>query len=127
MNDDDRGADEVTQLHPGGAVVVTRGSDTHAPGTPGSLRTVAGIYLRTYAGGHLVRLLENDSLATKGYCMWRGDKGTWKRVEPRPDIKLERRICLRCDGDGFIMVDLFDGGNYDCAECPVCKGTGREK
>jgi len=117
--------DEAQALSFGDVVSVTRGSEQISPGMPGCLRTVVGVYLRQIGEHqHFVRLLEDDKLATNGYCTHRGDKGTWTRVRAL-GTHCDPPFCMRCDGDGFVMRDCGNGGDYEAVECPVCKGSGR--
>lgn len=61
-------------------VIVTRGSEGNAPGTPGCLREVRGVYVGASGPNRLVRLLEDDPLDSCGPPIgWTrtGDVGHW--------------------------------------------------
>jgi hypothetical protein len=61
----------------GDLVVVHRGSPGNPPGAPGSLREVKGVLIGALGPQKLVRLLQDDPLATVGYCTKKGEKGWW--------------------------------------------------
>jgi len=69
----------------GTAVLVRRGSRGNLAGTPGCLRSVRGIYVGAYGNCAIVRLLEDDPLATVGYCTKAGDVGQWSDSCVSPD------------------------------------------
>ena len=60
----------------GTVVYVQRGSE-RLRGKPGGLRVVRGVLIGAQGHGRRVRLIENDRLATVGYCTKRGDVGWW--------------------------------------------------
>jgi hypothetical protein len=68
----------------GTPVLVTRGGSNPA-GTPGCTREVRGILVGAI-GKHtrIVRLTQDDPLATCGYCLHSGDIGHWSTSAIRP-------------------------------------------
>lgn len=66
-------------------VIVTRGGSPPI-GTPGCTREVKGIYIGGKGGySRLVRLIEDDPLATCNYCTKKGDVGSWSPSVVRED------------------------------------------
>ena len=60
----------------GTVVYVTRGGGAPA-GTPGCQRSVRGVLVGARGCNRRVRLLQDDPLATVGYCTRKGDIGWW--------------------------------------------------
>jgi hypothetical protein len=69
----------------GSKVIVTRGGGL-APGTPGCRREVRGVLIGAKGCERIVRLTEEDPLATCNYCLHVGDVGYWGSSVVRPDI-----------------------------------------
>ena len=61
----------------GTRVWVRRGSTGNPSGTPGCERLVKGVLVGARGCNCLVRLQEDDPLATVGYCLNNGDVGWW--------------------------------------------------
>lgn len=61
----------------GSTVLVTRGSEGVYLGHPGCLRRVKGTLIGRRGKMSLVRLLQDDPLATVGYCTKEGEVGQW--------------------------------------------------
>lgn len=69
----------------GTRVLVRRGSTGHPPGDPGCDRLVKGVMIGGHGHAAIVRLTEDDPLATVGYCLHAGDVGWWSRSAIRAD------------------------------------------
>lgn len=90
----------------GTIVMVQRGSRGRAFGTPGCLRYIAGRLLGARGHQRFVRLLQDDALATVGYCTTAGSTGQWSAsvvtpLHDEPAGQARQVVAIR-DGQQFL-------------------------
>jgi len=80
-------------------------------------------------GGKVRRaLLDNDPPTDRYTCQKCGRVKDIKRPVDVIDMSAsKKKVCPKCEGDGFIVTGAYSYGGVDqsvCEDCPDCEGEG---